>query len=326
MQIKIKWAGFFIVILLLNACSPKTQKTGLFIYSFEETAPIKTSDSKKLISTYLGVNNPHELTVSTDENIAYYVDDTDPNTKFEQHLGNGNFAFSKVTKAYMNTIPTLPSKEAAVKIAEDYLKAKALFPKNNSELRLVHSGGLRSQNVINQKQAGAIIDHLITLTYGRVIDSIPVIGAGSKIIVKIGDKGEVYGLTRDWRETVGADKKDILVNEIITEDAAKELAKVQIASEFGKNARFEIVSSKKSYYDDNGKILQPVWAFNTLINLGDNANSLLPPVKYLCVIPLLKNSPEPLNLLKVDARSKSLIRTTNNQRDTTQTGGKKDND
>lgn len=326
MQHKIKWLGLIAIVILLHACSRKTQKTGLYIYSFEETAPIKTSDSKKLITEYLGINNPHELTISTDENIAYYVDDTDPNTSFEQHLGNGNFSFSKITKAYMNAVPVLPSKEAAIKIAEDYLKSKALFPKNSTEFRLVHSGGLRSQNVINQKQAGAITDHLITLTYGRIIDSMPVIGVGSKIIVNIGDKGEVYGLTRQWREVGTTGKKDIEMNEIITEDAAKELAKIQIATSFGKNARFEIISAKKSYYDDNGKILQPVWAFNTLINLGDNANNLLPPVKYLCIIPILKNSPEPLSFTKIDARAKSSIRQTSAQRDTTQSSGKKDND
>lgn len=90
------------------------------------------------------------------------------------------------------------------------------------------------------------------------------------------------------------------------------------------NVSFEIISAKKSYYDDNGNSLQPVWAFNALIRLGSNATNQLTPVKYLCIILMLKNSPESLDFYKIDTGAKVLMRQTTPQAETS--GVKKDND
>jgi len=299
------------IILSINACKCKSdikQNGAVYVYSFEKANPATTADSKKMITQYMGIANPHELTVSGDENIAYYVDDADLNITFEQDLNTGNFEFSKITRAYLdNDALKLPSEQEAQKIAQDFLKSNGIAVKNNAEIRLVHSGGIRSQSIVNGRQAGPIIDKVRTLTYGRVIDGMPVIGVGSKIIVQVGDKGQVLALTRKWRELELTSKKEVNVKEMISLKEAEELAKRQIATEFGANASFEITGSQKSYYDGNGNILQPVWAFNTVVKLsGQDRN--IQPVKYLCIIPMLKNSPEPIKLTTVDPKAKDMIR------------------
>lgn len=311
MQSTIKNLLLVTIILSVNACKCKSdvkQNGAVYVYTFEKGNEVTTGDSKKMITQYMGIANPHELTVSADENIAYFVADEDLNITFEQDLNNGNFEFSKITKASLdNDALKLPSEEEAIRIAKDFLKTNNIAAKNDGEIRLVHSGGIRSQSIVNGKQGGPIIDKVRTLTYGRIIDSLPVIGGGSKIIIQIGDKGQVLGVTRKWRELKTADKKEIKAEEMIGIKEAAELAKRQIVAEFGANASFETISTQKSYYDGNGNILQPVWAFNTVVNLnGENRN--IQTVKYLCIIPMLKNSPEPIKLTTVDPQAREMIR------------------
>ena len=311
MRLTIKNLLLLTIILSVNACKCKSdtkQNGGVYVYTFEKGNQLTTGDSKKMITQYMGIANPHELTVSTDENIAYFVADEDLNITFEQDLNNGNFEFSKITKAYLdNDALKLPSEQEAIRIAQDFLKTNGIAAKNGGEIRLVHSGGIRSQSIANGKQAGPIIDKVRTLTYGRIIDSLPVIGAGSKIVIQIGDKGQVLGVTRRWRELEGATKTAIKAEEMITEKEAGELVKRQIAAEFGANATFEIVGTQKSYYDGNGNILQPVFAFNTLVKLNDQDRNIQP-IKYLSIIPMLKNSPEPIKLTTIDPKAKEMIR------------------
>jgi hypothetical protein len=318
MRLTIKNLLLLTIILSVNACKCKSdvkQNGAVYVYTFEKGNQVTTADSKKMITQYMGIANPHELTVSADENIAYFVADEDLNITFEQDLNNGNFEFSKITKAYLdNDALKLPSEEESVRIAKDFLKTNGIAVKNDAEIRLVHSGGIRSQSIVNGKQAGPIIDKVRTLTYGRMIDSLPVIGAGSKIVIQIGDKGQVLGITRRWRELQVAAKKEIKPEEMISIKEAQELAKRQIASEFGANVSFETTSTQKSYYDGNGNILQPVWAFNTLVNLKGQ-NRSVQQVKYLCIIPMLKNSTEPIKLTAVDPRAKEMIRETKPYRD-----------
>jgi len=303
----IKNAAVFISCLMLCSCKcnrtkPPANETHIYVYSFEKTAPLTQDNTRKLISDFLGISSVKDLTVSKDENIAYFVSPDDVNTTLEQDLTTGNFAFNKFSKEYLGDfVPKLPGREEAIKISEKFLHDKGLFPKKEEQLKLVHEGGLRAQSV-----KGPIVDKLITLTYGRIIDSLQVIGAGSKIIVNIGDKGDVLGLTYRWREVnETSGKRQIKQAELISREDAESLLKRQIAQEFGPTAQYDIKSVNKTYYDNNGNFLQPVFAFETVINLGDKQ---LKPIRYLGVIPLLKNPPEPLKLLDIDPKAKDQIK------------------
>jgi hypothetical protein len=325
MRLTIKNLLLLTIILSVNACKCKSdvkQNGAVYVYTFEKGNQLSTGDSKKMITQYMGIANPHELTVNSDENIAYFVADEDLNITFEQDLNNGNFEFSKITKAYLdNDALKLPSEEEAIRIAKDFLKTNNIAAKNDGEIKLVHSGGIRFQSIVNSKQGGPIIDKVRTLTYGRIIDSLPVIGAGSKIIIQIGDKGQVLGVNRKWRELKVAEKKEIKAEEMISVKEAAELAKRQIAAEFGGNASFETISTQKSYYDGNGNILQPVWAFNTVVNLNGKDRNIQP-VKYLCIIPMLKNSLEPIKLTAIDSRAKEMIKDMKSYKDSARVNGK----
>ena len=92
------------------------------------------------------------------------------------------------------------------------------MPKSQKELHLLHSGGLRADSPNGQ----GVIDKMLTLTYGRYLDGVPVIGSGSKIVVHVGDQGEVTGLIHKWREILQDKKHPVKSIDIdVTDDGLK---------------------------------------------------------------------------------------------------------
>lgn len=277
----------------------------VFLYSFEEMPAKSTDDSRKLIKEFLGESDFKNL-VQSEEGTVYFNSEQAINAHFEQDLKTGNFTFTKDMKRYMGDYaPKLPGANEAVKMAETFLRDKNLYPKNQAEVKLVHQGGLRAQNVMDNGKAGPVIDKMVTLTYGRVLDSMSVIGPGSKLVVQIGENGEVMGLVNRWRTLNTSAKKAVEPAAMISQREAEAQAKNQIAAEYGPNSSFTTKNAYKAYYDNNGNFIQPVYVFETTITLADKG---VRPFDYLCVIPMLKNSPEPLQLITTDGRAKEIIR------------------
>jgi hypothetical protein len=307
------------ITLFMSSCSscgrktqPPASKETVYLYTFESTAPTSPDDSKRLVEKFMGARDLSDL-YKSDENIVYYVSKDDVSETFEQDLNNGNITFNKSMKKYTGDyVPQLPNREEAIKMAEEFLNKNGLQPRSRDELRLAHFGGLRSSSVIDGKKSGPVIDELLTLTYGRTIDNLPVMGPGSKIVINVGDKGEVMGLIRRWRELSAASRKQVQPEELISQREAEALARQQIMSEFGQNTAYQILGSGQVYYDNNGKILQPVYVFEATINIPSREKNIKP-VNYLCVIPMLKNSPEPLNLTFIDPRAKEAIKSIRQQ-------------
>jgi hypothetical protein len=288
------------------SCTSKERpqpENNVYVYTFERPA-ISSDDSKKLIEKFLGARNVGDLYKSS-ENTVYYVSKEDVSETFEHDLNTGNFTYNKSMKTYTgNYAPRLPDRQEALKVAEEFLSNNALLPRNRNELNLVHFGGLRSSSVIDGKKASPVIDKIVTLSYGRTVDNAPVIGPGSKIVVNLGEKGEVMGLIRRWRELVAGSKKKVQPEEMISQQEAEEMARHQVMTEYGEGTASKILGSGKAYYDNNGGILQPVYTFEVAISLRDQN---VKPFNYLCVIPTLRNSPEPLNLTAIDPRAKEMI-------------------
>jgi hypothetical protein len=298
------------IALTAYACKPRGQepptKETVFVYTFEGPATRSVDDSKKLIEKFLGNRDLGNL-YKSDENTVYYTSKDDVSETFENDLNNGNFTFNRSMKQYLGTsVPQLPAREEAIRLAEEFLNKNGLMPKNRGELTMAHYGGLRAAAVIDGKKAGPVIDKLITVSYSRRVDDLPVIGPGSKVVVNIGNKGEVMGAIYRWRELSTGSRKQVQPQEMISQAEAEELAKRQIMSEFGEGASYKFSTSGKAYYDNNRGILQPVYMFETAITFRDQRVS---PTNYLCVIPLLRNSPEALNLTATDPRAKEAIKT-----------------
>jgi hypothetical protein len=293
-------------------------KENLYVYTLESPKTMSPGDIKPLIQKYLGVSDIPDLHKS-DDNTVYFVSDADVNETLQVNLSNRNLTFNKGKKAAID-VPELPSREKAIKRAEDFLGDNALLPRNREELKLAHFGGLRSSSVSDGKKVGPIIDEMVIVTYGRMIDNLPVIGPGSKIVVKLGDHGEVMGLIYRWREIKS--KESVKPEATFSMQQAEEMAKRQILMEYGPETSYKILGSGKAYYDNNGSILQPVYVFETSINM-QRRDEHVKPFNYLCVIPMLKISPEPLNLTAIDPKAKTQIKTIKRGEKLDQEGGKR---
>jgi hypothetical protein len=300
------------IALISLACKPKVPpppppRDNVFVYTFEDPTTRSVEDSKKLIEKFLGSRDLGNL-YKSDENTIYFTSKDDVTETFENDLNNGNFTFNRSMKQYLGTnAPQLPAREEAIRRAEEFLNNNGLMPKNRNELTLAHYGGLRAAAVIDGKTAGPVIDKLVTVTYGRKVDDVSVYGPGSKVVVHLGNKGEVMGAIYRWRELNASSRKQVQPEEMISQQEAEELAKRQIISEFGRETSYRILGTKKGYYDNNAKLLQPVYTFEVEINMQQQDQHVRP-FNYLCVIPLLRNSPEPLNLTALDPRAKESIK------------------
>jgi hypothetical protein len=190
-----------IIVSTIQGCAQLRPSTdAIAVYTFEPPSAIAPDNSKRLIEKFLGVRDVGDL-YRSDDNTVYYVSKQDVSETFEHDLTTENLTFNKSMRKYTgNFVPQLPEPQQSVSLAEEFLRRNDIAPRDRSQLKMVHLGGLRSSGVIDGKRAGVVIDELVTVNFGRVVDGIPVIGPGSKIVVNIGDKGEIMGVIRRWRE------------------------------------------------------------------------------------------------------------------------------
>ena len=298
-----------IVISLLFFSCKSSEKAGMFVYELKGPS-VNMDTFKSMVQNFNGKVNGYFRTDSAGSNV-YYVDDKN-DTYLEQNLLNGNLSFNIGMKNYLGDFkPDLPSENQLQDISIEFLNKNDLMPKVKDEFHIIHSGGLRSDAVNGQ----GVIDKMRTLTFGRTIDDIPVIGSGSKIVVNIGNKGEITGFIRKWREINLDKKRSIKTEEMISQKEAESNFRNIVASEFEKDAKATIKNIKLVYYDGDGRFIQPVYGIESsvTIKLADNLSNT---IQYLAIVPALKNPPEKIDLREVSKDALRLIQKSSNQRGT----------
>ena len=300
------------IATVLNLClatagaQADTDPSNLAFYKYQETRVATIEKTRSYMKRFL----PKEETIGvepTKDNIVRYVSESDVNTTLEHNLVSGDISFNRNFGRYIGDFaPKLPANERAVKYAIIFLEDNRLMPANPEELEVAHIGGLRSNAVLKGGEPGPIIDKLKTISFSRSLNGLPVIGAGSKLVVNIGDNGEVIGVIRRWREL--SEPTHLKVSEVITEGEALKTLKSKLVEEFGEESQGEIMDIQLAYYDNNGSTIQPVYAFQTKIQLADLS---LPPIDYMGVVPAMRKPIEDLNLSKVDERALKLIQSGN---------------
>lgn len=298
---------FSLVLAALAAslsAQPPPSREDVALYRFAKSPEANAAVTKRLLERFMGTSDL--ASTHRAESTIYYVSPTDVYTTFEHNVTTGDLRFHRGMARYMGDyVPRLPSREEALRGAEQFLKTNELLPRNPREMKLAHVGGLRASNVIDGQRAGPVIDKLVTLTFSRVIDSLPVIGPGSKLVLDLGEKAEVVSLTRHWRELDPTSRQPLSGKELFSPAEAEAMARRQIQAEYGANVRYEIKGSGKAYFDNDGQYLQPVYTFETRIAVEDEH---VKPFDYLCVIPMVRRSPEPLQLTALDPKAKEMIK------------------
>ncbi len=292
----VTFAALVSLITLNTGTMAASATDKLLLYHFVPTAALNKDMSTVLLKRYLPEASEERLQAMTD-GVVRYVSPQSETTTFEHDLATGDLRFLRHFERYLGDfVPMLPPADQAERLAYYFLKANDLFPANPAELKLAHLGGLRAASVINGEQAGAVIDKAVTLTFQREIQGIPVIGPGSKIVVELGDQGEVLGVIRQWRELL-PDARPIEPDEMYPLDEAARLAQDEIKKEFGEQSRTEFLANHVAYFDNMGKLLQPVYAFQVRVTLPDDRAQAF---DYVRIIPMMRNTPEAINLTEMD--------------------------
>lgn len=268
----------------------------VLLYQFQQNKGDVVEQSQQMMHQFLPKESSAKLEAK-DGSIARYVSARDVNTTFEFDYDTGNMRFKRNFARYLGDfVPKLPSSDESVEIARNFLEKNNLQPQDESQLKLAHIGGLRASSMLDDKRSGPVVDKLVTLTYSREINGIPVIGPGSKFIVHIGDRGEIIGLKKHWRE-LQKEAVPLSGKQLLNEEEALSQAKESIATEFGKDADFELIHHQLAYYDNNRQYLQPVYAFQVKIQ---PANSNIDAFNYVSVIEAMRTPKEVLNLRAID--------------------------
>ncbi len=277
-------------------------KVSLYTLEASRTDPGRSTE---MAAKFLGAAfDPAGVKLDDNKTTVYYQG-KEPSVTFAQDLATGDFSFSKSTERYTNGkfVPELPDPQAAQKMAMEFLRQYNLAPLQDNELKMVHAGGLRAAPAGAPNQ---VKDIFRTIYYGRLLDSLPVVGPGSRIVVQVGDKGEIVGATRRWRELAKTTaKRTLKVSEIKNEKEATEEAGRVIATEFGANAKFTINKVQMAYFDQGGAYIQPVYAVEATVTMVfDNKETVIP---YLCTIEAMKSSPERLTIRNLDPRAQETL-------------------
>lgn len=209
----------------------------------------------------------------------------DPSIMFKMDARSGLVVFNRGMEKYNGEYrPNLPEPKEAADIAMNFLKESGMMPKDEEQLKLIHNGGLRAAYVEGGKRS-VTVDKLRTLTYGRQIDGIPVTGEGSKIVINVGDNGEIVSGILKWKHIAG-EGKTISPRELKSESRARAEIKELIAKEF--KGKAEIKAVQQLYYNGNGRFIQPVFAFEAMI-YTEGAKQ---PIPYYGMIPAMNQPAE----------------------------------
>ncbi|MHC1757090.1 MAG: hypothetical protein AB9861_16945 [Methanosarcina sp.] len=102
--------------------------------------------------------------------------------------------------------PDLPSDAEAIKIAESFLAEMNLLPSDAKLDKVVADKQLESE-----KSTGKVLKEYDTvlqvIASAREINGIPIVGPGNKIKVYVGEKGEVVGLFKAWKDVETSKEK-----------------------------------------------------------------------------------------------------------------------
>lgn len=213
----------------------------------------------------------------------------DATRQFEYNAAKGYLSFNKgMTKQILRTDSKLPAEKEASAIAEKFLADNQLLPANKSDLKLEHVGGIKRVSSKDKKE----YDVMKTVHYSRTLNGIPVVGEGSKMIIDIGDKGEVFGVTRRWKEVKGgANQKVAAAADMKTAAEAEGEFRKIVASQFGDKATSRVNTVSKLYYQGDGNYIQPVYLMAATVKV-QTAEGKTIERDYIQPIAMLKKAPE----------------------------------
>jgi len=234
--------------------------TGKALYSYTSAAPMKVEAAavKNIADSLMARATTG---VSFDKMVPYqggilYTSAKDPSAILDFEPDTGAFVFNAGMLKYSQEgiTPGLPKSEQAITLAKKYLTDLNYFPKNEKELSKGYVGGL-SMGVQRDDGSRALYQKLVTVYFGRVIDNLPVMGVGSRIVVHLGENGQLVGIVRNWVEVQKGIKA--AAAQLRTDAEIKREILKQIQTDLSTAKTVNVDKSDLVLYDDGRGVIEP---------------------------------------------------------------------
>lgn len=179
----------------------------------------------------------------------------------------------------------------AVKMAQRYIEELAIVPLDECDLLRV----TRLNVGVVERQTGLAEERVIDVgvAFQRIIDNVPVIGPGGKIIVYIDHNGDLTGVDRIWREIQDVYRSDV-------ELQSPESAQQDVMRHWGEQGSglITIEDIRFGYFeggwDHEQRYLQPAYFLPLTITATEGPFTGLPVMRSEHFMAASTNPPEPL--------------------------------
>jgi hypothetical protein len=216
---------------------PEAQKT-MWVYKTKRPSEEKGVEQTKSVGEVLGLKGRFSETPEK------FVIEDGPRI-MEHFKESGAIWYGDKSKTGMKLEAELPSKEEVKSTAETFLKRQDLLPEEAyfkevdettfTKLELRKGGKEEETSFVTTERH---------VHYGFKLEGIPVVGAGAKIKVTIGDKGEVLRVFKCWREVEKHQELPVLK----PEEALEELQKSDAFADLKEDSKVTIKNAYLAYY------------------------------------------------------------------------------
>jgi len=207
----------------------------------------------------------------------------------------------------------LPGDGEAEGIARELFAKLNIGPKNEKELVLGRISRIRSQSFDPATgKEGDILTQALVVQLARELDGVRVIGPGSKLIARIGDRGNVVGGSSRWRDVADAQpmqrQKQLNARQIQAGIASF------LKRELGQAKGVQVTGMGLFYYD-GGNFIQPIIGYEASVQHGERVKET-----YFGQFAILASPPEAVMVGPVSSKLKEAIGKPPTNLDTQETG------
>lgn len=170
----------------------KSTRVDSIVQSFEKMLSTKKAGNVGKIFSKRKSSKDGQFTYISDRNEVYTLE-------FDHKAGALMFRNTTLEDGELRTTPNLPDRRKAPAQAKAHLKALKLLPDRFEEMVVEHIGG-EAMGELNRDGTTTIYDKLRTVRFGRRVNGLPVRGPGSRIVVQLGEDGQLASLVRVWSQ------------------------------------------------------------------------------------------------------------------------------
>jgi hypothetical protein len=213
----------------------------------------------------------------------------------------GHIVFTPKLSQLALTTPILLNRQAAQISALRQVNDLKLVPVDVSKIAADQVVTL-GRTEIKNGQSASTKNVIQTVNFRRLIGQKPVLGAGSRLSIDLGNNGQLVGFNRSWNQLVKSNLQPVFKN---SNEVFAEIEK-NLKQKFTGPVELKVSYPRLVYFGNDQKYVQPVYMYTVeIINSNKNIkNSFLNGL-----ILVAKNSPEIINLslLKNVIKEKPII-------------------